>query len=109
MTHDLQPPGAPSFAVEPALDSDIETALVALLAALAARGVAMPAAQRGMLTKPQVAQRAGISMAGLDRLRARGEGPREIRISPRRVGFKTEDVESWLVSRRTGGTPVSAK
>ncbi len=45
----------------------------------------------------------GVSVDLLDRLAQRGEGPPQIRISERRVGFRVTDLNSWL-SRRTEGS-----
>lgn len=52
-----------------------------------------------ILSRREVASRLGVSTLTLDRMTARGESPRRVQISPRRVGYVLQDVEAWLRAR----------
>ena len=39
----------------------------------------------------------------MDRWRAAGEGPRFIRLSARRIGYRLSDLRAWIESRAEGG------
>ncbi|MES0119395.1 DNA-binding protein [Mesorhizobium sp. C277A] len=41
----------------------------------------------------------GISLPSLQRLRSNGNGPRFVRLSERRIGYRRKDVELWLEAR----------
>ena len=41
----------------------------------------------------------GVSKATLRRMVERGEGPRRIKLSARRIGYRMSDLEAWLRSR----------
>ena len=41
----------------------------------------------------------GVSTATLRRMVERGEGPRRLKLSTRRVGYRLSDLEDWLRSR----------
>ena len=41
----------------------------------------------------------GVSTATLRRMVERGEGPRRLKLSARRVGYRLSDLEAWLNSR----------
>ena len=43
--------------------------------------------------------RTGLSRSTLYRLIAAGAFPRPIKLGPRRVGFRADDLEKWLESR----------
>jgi excisionase family DNA binding protein len=47
----------------------------------------------------EAASLAGISIATLYRAIANGEGPRTVRMSPRRRGIRERDLEAWLEAR----------
>lgn len=55
-------------------------------------------------TIPFVAERMGVSRATVYRLMKSGDFVPLVRLSPRRVGFLTEDVDAWLASRRDAAT-----
>ncbi len=61
-----------------------------------------------MLVEPKVvserdaADMLSLSLRGLQNLRARGEGPKFIRLSPRRLGYLTTDIFEWITSRARG-------
>jgi predicted DNA-binding transcriptional regulator AlpA len=46
-----------------------------------------------------LADRLGLSLATLWRLRRRGDLPEPIRLSPGCVGWRTSDIEAWLAAR----------
>jgi prophage regulatory protein len=46
-----------------------------------------------------LADRIGLSLATLWRLRRRGDLPEPIRLSPGCVGWRTSQIEAWLVAR----------
>ena len=52
-----------------------------------------------ILTKDEFAKRASISIAHLNALIARGEGPPVIALGERRRGILEADGEAWLRSR----------
>jgi predicted DNA-binding transcriptional regulator AlpA len=47
----------------------------------------------------EVVRRTGLSRATIYRLMARGEFPRQHRLSSGRVGWSEEEIEHWLRSR----------
>jgi predicted DNA-binding transcriptional regulator AlpA len=52
------------------------------------------------LVSPEVAAHLmGLSLATLHRMWSQGEGPRRIRISPRRIGVKLRDLRDYLDQR----------
>jgi predicted DNA-binding transcriptional regulator AlpA len=53
-----------------------------------------------VLSYPESAKRAGISLRHLQRLISRGEGPSIVHISARRRGVIEDDHTRWLLSRR---------
>jgi predicted DNA-binding transcriptional regulator AlpA len=58
-----------------------------------------PINQHRLLTEKELSGWLGVSLPTLQRLRSRGGGPRFVRISLRRVGYRTTDVEAWLEER----------
>lgn len=50
----------------------------------------------------------GMTVAGLAQLRFRGEGPRFIKPSARKVVYRQSDVEAWLQSNERTSTRASA-
>jgi predicted DNA-binding transcriptional regulator AlpA len=64
-----------------------------------------------LLTEKDLAAWLGISLPTLQRMRSNGSGPRFVRLSMRRVGYRKGDVEAWLAARTTdriGGVQLSA-
>ena len=57
-----------------------------------------------LLTEKEVAGRLAVSLALVRRWRLRGCGPRYIKIGAL-VRYRPEDVESFIKSRPSGGTP----
>ena len=46
----------------------------------------------------------GLSIATARRLISAGQGPRLVRVSPRRVGVRISDVRRWLDQRTIAGS-----
>jgi len=47
----------------------------------------------------ELAERIGLSLATIWRLRRRGDLPEPIRLSPGCVGWRTSDIDAWLANR----------
>jgi len=58
----------------------------------------VPADDR-VVSLPETARAAGISIATLRRRIADGSGPRLVRVSERRVGVRIRDLKAWLDAR----------
>jgi predicted DNA-binding transcriptional regulator AlpA len=52
-----------------------------------------------VLSRPEVIALLGVSKMTLDRIEARGDGPRKVRLSARRIGYRLRDIEKWLDGR----------
>lgn len=52
-----------------------------------------------VITKPQALVLLGVSRPTLDRMRARGEGPKQVQLSDRRIGYRMRDLRAWLNER----------
>jgi predicted DNA-binding transcriptional regulator AlpA len=52
-----------------------------------------------VLSRPEVIALLNISKVTFDRLEQKGGGPRKVRLSPRRIGYRVCDVKAWLDSR----------
>jgi predicted DNA-binding transcriptional regulator AlpA len=61
-----------------------------------------------LMTRAEAVQYLGISIATFWRLAAAGEAPPHIQLSRRRVGYRQQDLDAWLLSRRVGSL-VSAR
>ena len=57
-----------------------------------------------VVSEPTAAGILGISPDTLRRLSQRGQGPRRIKISERRIGYRLADVLAWLKQREAGDT-----
>jgi predicted DNA-binding transcriptional regulator AlpA len=53
-----------------------------------------------VLSYTEAAARAGIVRRTLERLISTGEGPATIKLSARRRGILSRDLEDWLLGRR---------
>ncbi len=51
------------------------------------------------LTELEVALRYGASKRSLARWRTTGDGPRFVRIGPRRIAYRLSDCEKWAADR----------
>jgi predicted DNA-binding transcriptional regulator AlpA len=52
-----------------------------------------------VLGRDKVIALLGISKMTFDRIEQRGDGPRRVRLSSRRIGYRVSDVKAWLDSR----------
>lgn len=66
-------------------------------------------ARERVLSLADAAEIAGISTVTLRRLIARGEGPRTVRPSPRRIGVRARDLAAWLEGRLSAPSGTGAK
>jgi prophage regulatory protein len=60
---------------------------------------AVPHQPDRILRPRQLADRIGLSLATLWRLRRRGDLPEPIRLSPGCVGWRTSVIDAWLAAR----------
>jgi prophage regulatory protein len=59
---------------------------------------------------PATSQKTGLSRSTIYALIARGEFPKQIKLSPRSIGFLESEVDQWLADRASARTaPVSAQ
>lgn len=56
-------------------------------------------ASHRILRPRELAERIGLSLTTIWRLRQRGELPEPIRLSPGCVGWRLSDIDAWLASR----------
>ena len=56
-----------------------------------------------VLTLSEASSLLSVSIPVMDRWRAAGEGPRFIRLSARRIGYRLSDLRAWIESRAQGG------
>lgn len=54
---------------------------------------------RLVLSEPEASRALGMSPTQLRRLRLAGKGPRAIRISDRRIGYRLCDLQEWVSAR----------
>ena len=64
---------------------------------------APPMNELQVLTLPEASKLLSVSIPVMDRWRAAGEGPRFIRLSTRRIGYRLSDLRAWIESRAEGG------
>jgi predicted DNA-binding transcriptional regulator AlpA len=63
-----------------------------------------------LLTEKELAKWLGLSLPTLQRMRSAGRGPRFVKLSLRRVGYRPSEVEAWLAARtleRIGDQPAA--
>lgn len=70
---------------------------------MTAHATASTLSQSDRILRPrELADRIGLSLATLWRLRRRGDLPEPIRLSPGCVGWRSSDIERWLKTREAG-------
>lgn len=52
-----------------------------------------------ILSEDETSEQIGAPPRTLQRWRANGDGPPYVRLGPRRIGYRAEDVATWLESR----------
>ncbi len=61
------------------------------------------------LSKPDILQITGGSRSWLDELRANGKFPAPVQLGPRRIAWRSADVQSWIESLQPAPQPVLCK
>lgn len=56
-----------------------------------------------VLTAAEASALLTVSLPVMERMRARGTGPRFIRLSARRVGYRVADLRTWIEAQAEGG------
>ncbi|MGO4438447.1 helix-turn-helix transcriptional regulator [Rhizobium sp. RAF56] len=49
-----------------------------------------------VLNEAQAAKHIGVSKPTLQRMRVRGEGPKVVHLSKRRIGYRRAELDDWL-------------
>ena len=60
--------------------------------------------EKKVLRTQEAALYVGLSESTLEKLRLYGGGPRFVRLRPRAVGYRVDDLDAWLESREAGST-----
>jgi hypothetical protein len=58
----------------------------------------------GFLQTPDAAARLGFAASTLEKMRLRGDGPPYLRLSPRRIVYDADKLDSWARSREFNST-----
>lgn len=61
-----------------------------------------------VLTSAETAKLLAVSPPMMERWRSAGTGPRFIRLSARRIGYRVEDLRTWMTGRAAGGEQAAA-
>jgi hypothetical protein len=56
------------------------------------------------LLTPHAAERIGLAAGTLEKMRVRGDGPPYLRLSPRRVVYAVDTLDSWVRARQFNST-----
>lgn len=51
----------------------------------------------------------GLTASTLAKMRCRGDGPPYVKLSPRAVGYRREDILKWIAERVVGSTSEPAR
>ncbi|MBF0098386.1 MAG: AlpA family phage regulatory protein [Magnetococcales bacterium] len=62
-----------------------------------------------LLSKPDILQITGGSRSWLDELRANGGFPAPVQLGPRRIAWRSADVQKWLEDLQPAPQPVLCK
>ncbi len=62
-----------------------------------------------ILSEREIANWLGVSTATLQRWRAQGYGPTWMRLSERRLGYRTSEIDRWLKSREQPGGSLTPR
>jgi prophage regulatory protein len=55
-----------------------------------------------LLSQDQVCLRIGVSRGAIYKMETRGDFPRRLRITSRKIGWLTDEIEAWIKSRPRG-------
>jgi predicted DNA-binding transcriptional regulator AlpA len=58
----------------------------------------------GVLRPPDAAEFCGLSIQTMSKLRLAGQGPRYIKLTKRKVGYRLVDLATWLKQRQRRST-----
>lgn len=61
-----------------------------------------------VIPEKQAASMVDLSARHLQRLRVEGGGPPFIQLGARRIGYRVEDLQAWIASRRVASTSAAA-
>lgn len=59
----------------------------------------LPSLSGGVITREEFAAMLRVCTITIDRMHKAGAGPKRMRLSPRRVGYRLDDVNAWLAAR----------
>lgn len=62
-----------------------------------------------VLTSAETAKLLTVSAPVMERWRAAGTGPRFVRLSTRRIGYRVADLRAWMADRAAGGEQTAAR
>ena len=65
--------------------------------------------QRKVLRTPAVLEATGLSRGTLYRLIANSKFPQPLRLTPRSIGFYSDEVDAWLEARPRGTDSVTGR
>jgi prophage regulatory protein len=51
-----------------------------------------------VVSRPQASRMVGVAEATIERLEKVGEFPKPIKLSPRRIGYRVDDLKAWLAA-----------
>jgi predicted DNA-binding transcriptional regulator AlpA len=69
----------------------------------------LPPAGALILRTPAAARALGLGVPTLEKMRLRGDGPPFIRLGPKCVGYRPEDLRAWLETRRVTSTSAAVR
>lgn len=61
-----------------------------------------------ILRTPAAASAIGLGVPTLEKMRLRGDGPPFVRLGPKAVGYRVEDLQQWLADRVVNSTSEAA-
>ncbi len=59
---------------------------------------------RRILRTPAAAEYCGLAASTLEKARVLGDGPQFVKLGGRAVGYRVEDLDSWIDSRKASST-----
>lgn len=62
-----------------------------------------------VITEAEAARALSLSLSTLRRLRKAGQGPRCVRLSARRLGYRRDDLAAWLEARNAAAPMMLPK
>jgi predicted DNA-binding transcriptional regulator AlpA len=59
---------------------------------------------RALVSTKEAAVRIGLAASTLEKMRVRGDGPPYVRLTPRRVAYAVDTLDTWVRSREFTST-----